>query len=166
MLKRCSILSCCTTQTGIYIGGKYVKFVYIAIFCNCSRLTVQRKIIKGEEILSNIANNVDDYNNNINTLLEIAKKLKKERILIVSSSSDMDYLINIRVNDKYLVNEMKDLVEGTVGGRIKVIEGYFKESKGEQVYEVEEFIEFLEESDNLGDYPVDEIRQYLKTINY
>lgn len=121
---------------------------------------------KGEEILSNIANNVDDYNNNINKLLEIAKKLKKERILIVSSSSDMDYLINIRVNDKYLVNEMKDLVEGTVGGRIKVIEGYLKESKGQQVYEVEEFIEYLEESENIGDYPVDEIRQYLRIINY
>jgi hypothetical protein len=99
-------------------------------------------------------------------LLEIAKKLKKERVLIVSSLRDIDYLINIRVNDTYLVKKMKELVEDTIGGRIKVIEGYLKESKGEQVYEVEEFIGFLEESDNLGDYPVDEIRQYLKAINY
>lgn len=121
---------------------------------------------QGEEILSNIANNVDDYNNNINKLLEIAKKLKKERVLIVSSLQDIDFLINIRVNDTYLVNEMKELVENTVGGRIKVIEGYLKESKSDQVYEVEEFIDFLEDSENIGDYPVDEIRQYLKRINY
>jgi transcriptional regulator with XRE-family HTH domain len=121
---------------------------------------------QGEEILSNIANNVDDYNNNINKLLEIAKKLKKERVLIVSSLQDIDFLINIRVNDTYLVNEMKELVENTVGGRIKVIEGYLKESKSDQVYEVEEFIDFLEDSENIGDYPVDEIRQYLRRINY
>lgn len=121
---------------------------------------------QGEEILSNIANNVDDYNNNVNKLLEVAKKLKKERVLIISSLQDMDFLINIRVNDTYLVNEMKELVENTVGGRIKVIEGDFKESKRDQVYEVEEFIDFLEDSENIGDYSVDEIRQYLRRINY
>lgn len=123
-------------------------------------------IKQAEEIMINIANNKEDYHNAIKKLFSITERLKKTQVQVICSLEDVDYVVNVRLYERHIVETVKDMLRSSFSGRIRVVEGYFLENSEANYFELEEFIELMQEIDAVNEFEIKDLINYLKKINY
>ncbi|NMM64226.1 helix-turn-helix domain-containing protein [Clostridium sp. P21] len=128
-------------------------------------------IKQAEELMVRIANNKEEYYNAINKLLNITNRLRKTQVRVICSvkhdDKNVDYVVNIRIYENHIVEAVKDMLKSRFkNGRIKVVEGRFLENSEAYYYDLNEFIESMQELDCVNEFEIEELLNYLKKINY
>lgn len=121
---------------------------------------------QAEDILTNVANNVGEYSDNIKKLLDITEKLKKDKIQIVFPIEEKDYIVKIKLNNGYLIELIKEALKDSLCGKVRIIKGEFITDDNNHIFDIIEFIEYLEENDKIYAFQAEGIKKYLKSINY
>ncbi|GAB6168818.1 hypothetical protein JCM1393_12780 [Clostridium carnis] len=119
---------------------------------------------QGIECILDIANNEKDYYNSLTRLLKIVEMLRKNKIMIIGIVNDgnADYVVEIKYNDKVIVEFVKDTLRRRLGANIIVLEGSCIDSDNVISYELLDFIEdFIED-----EFDKEEILNYIKKIKY
>lgn len=123
-------------------------------------------IKKAESLLTKIANNKVDYDAAVDEVLTIAQRLRKPQIKVICFARDEEYVINIRVCDKNIVNYVVSILEKSFKGKVRVIAGYALEDDTEESLELEDFVKVIQEFNTNSDLNIDEFIGYLKKTNY
>ncbi|HBH3439849.1 helix-turn-helix domain-containing protein [Clostridioides difficile] len=119
---------------------------------------------QGIESILDIANNEKDYYDSLKRLLKIVEMLRKNKIMIVGIVNDgnADYVVEIKYNDKVIVEFVKDTLRRRLGANIIVLEGSCINYDNIITYELLDFIEdFIED-----EFDKEEILNYIKKIKY
>lgn len=121
---------------------------------------------QGEGILTDIANNIGEYSNNIKKLLDIAEKLKKDKLQIAFTIDEEEYIVKLKMDNRHLIKLIKSALKDSLSGKIISIKGEFITDDNSKIYDIVEFVDYLKESDKIYDFEANSIKEYLKSINY
>ncbi len=91
-----------------------------------------------------IANDTNDYDESLGTIISTLSKLRKPEVTIVGMTNDLnaDYAITINNNDKYIVEFVKDKLKRNLGAKVIVVEGrYIYGDDDVNYYDIRDFIE-------------------------
>ncbi|EPY6431994.1 helix-turn-helix domain-containing protein [Clostridium sporogenes] len=131
-------------------------------------------IKQAEELMINIANNKEKYDDGIKKLLDITEMLKKPQVKVICYSEEVEYVVNIRFYDSNIVFLVKEILSKAIGGIIRVVNGYFLEyyleyeSQENYCHDLEEFMVKINDFNENGDCDLDleELSEYLEKIHY